>query len=109
MTLRVGPFTFAQGRGSGMSFTAELNSLVTCPSCGDQHLEPMPEFSCLLAYACSSCGTVLRPADDDCCIFCTYGSIPCPPIQALRQGHGDGAGCRSELKGATQAVLQMTL
>ena len=68
-----------------MSFTVELTSRVTCPSCGDQHLEPMPEFSCLLSYTCPKCGTVLRPAEGDCCIFCTYGSVPCPPIQVRRR------------------------
>lgn len=74
-----------------MSFTVELTSRVTCPSCGDQHLEPMPEFSCLLSYTCPKCGTVLRPAEGDCCIFCTYGSVPCPPIQVRQQGGNAGA------------------
>lgn len=77
--------------------TVETVSLVTCLSCGDQRLEPMPEFSCLLAYTCLSCGTVLRPAEGDCCIFCTYGSVPCPPIQVLRQGDVGGTGCGVEL------------
>jgi hypothetical protein len=71
-----------------MSVTVEMASLVTCPSCGGQRLEPMPEFSCLLAYTCSACGEILRPAEGDCCIFCTYGSVPCPVIQARRQGDG---------------------
>ena len=78
-----------------MSFTVELTSRVTCPSCGDQHLEPMPEFSCLLSYTCPKCGTVLRPAEGDCCIFCTYGSVPCPVIQEQCWGRGadDASGC----------------
>ncbi|HEV8330350.1 MAG TPA: GDCCVxC domain-containing (seleno)protein [Steroidobacteraceae bacterium] len=25
--------------------------------------------------------TVLRPKRGDCCVFCSYGSVKCPPIQ----------------------------
>jgi hypothetical protein len=46
---------------------------------------------CLLAYTCPACGEVLRPAEEGCCIFCTYGSVPCPPIQARRRGAEAGA------------------
>ena len=82
-----------------MSFTVEHNSLVTCPSCGDQRVQPMPEFSCLLSYTCPVCSTVLRPADGDCCIFCTYGSVPCPAIQEQQDGqHGETAGMGCGLK-----------
>jgi hypothetical protein len=28
----------------------------------------------------------LRPKAGDCCVFCSYGSVPCPPIQAERSG-----------------------
>jgi hypothetical protein len=69
-----------------MSFAVEWQSLVTCPACGRQHRETMPEFSCLLSYTCPSCKTVLRPAEGDCCIFCTFGSVPCPAIQERRAG-----------------------
>jgi hypothetical protein len=24
---------------------------------------------------------VLKPKQGDCCVFCSYGSVPCPPIQ----------------------------
>lgn len=81
-------------RGADLSVVVEHHSLVTCPSCGDQRLEMMPEFSCLLAYTCPSCGEVMRPAEGNCCIFCTYGSVPCPPIQVRRQG-GEAEGCGS--------------
>lgn len=75
-----------------MSATVEMHSIVTCPTCREQHVEVMPAFSCLLAYPCPSCGEVLRPAAGDCCVFCTYGSVPCPPIQVRGQG-GESAGC----------------
>lgn len=74
-----------------MSVSIVYESLVTCPACGIRRLEPMPAFSCLLAYTCPACGAILRPAEGDCCIFCTYGSVPCPPIQARRRGSETGA------------------
>ena len=73
-----------------MSAAIEHESLVTCPACGGERLAPMPEFSCLLAYTCPACGEVLRPYEGDCCIFCTYGSVPCPPIQVRRRGGEPG-------------------
>jgi hypothetical protein len=32
-------------------------------------------------YQCIGCGTVLRPKAGDCCVFCSYGPIRCPPAQ----------------------------
>ncbi|MFZ0027756.1 MAG: GDCCVxC domain-containing (seleno)protein, partial [Pseudolabrys sp.] len=26
------------------------------------------------------------PKDGDCCVFCSYGSVPCPPIQEKGTG-----------------------
>ena len=37
-------------------------------------------------YECTGCGTKLKPKPGDCCVFCSYGSVPCPPIQAQRVG-----------------------
>jgi hypothetical protein len=42
----------------------------------------MPRDSCRFFYECKGCGTVLRPKPEDCCVFCSYGSVPCPSIQA---------------------------
>jgi hypothetical protein len=60
-----------------------LVSVVTCP-CGHQQEEQMPEESCQILYRCEACGAVLKPAPGDCCVYCTYGSVPCPPIQRER-------------------------
>ena len=38
--------------------------------------------ACQFFYACSSCDTRLRPKDGDCCVFCSYADVPCPPKQA---------------------------
>jgi hypothetical protein len=29
-----------------------------------------------------SCKTLLRPKPGDCCVFCSYGSVKCPPMQS---------------------------
>jgi len=42
----------------------------------------MPTDACQYFYECTGCGTLLRPKPGDCCVFCSYGSVPCPPIQA---------------------------
>ena len=41
---------------------------------------------------CTNCGTLLRSKAGDCCVFCSYGSVKCPPVQAER---GCGCGGRS--------------
>ncbi|ASY63570.1 hypothetical protein SJ05684_c21290 [Sinorhizobium sojae CCBAU 05684] len=63
---------------------AELISIVTCPDCGHQSAETMPVDACLYYYACKGCGRSIRPKAGDCCVFCSYGSVPCPPIQEER-------------------------
>ncbi|MCI5107364.1 MAG: hypothetical protein MRY76_11670 [Pseudomonadales bacterium] len=60
----------------------ELQSILTCPNCGAAHDEVMPTDSCLFFYSCASCGSLFKPKTGDCCVFCSYGTVPCPPIQA---------------------------
>ena len=60
---------------------AERRSVITCPQCGHQRAEEMPLDACIYFYECLSCGTLIRPKPGDCCVFCSYGSVPCPPIQ----------------------------
>ena len=56
-------------------------SVLTCPTCGASHHEKMPEDRCVVRYRCDDCGEELRPREGDCCVFCSYGSRPCPPVQ----------------------------
>jgi hypothetical protein len=56
-------------------------SAITCPDCGYQKKEQMPETSCQFFYECESCKMVLKPDTDDCCVFCSYGTVACPPVQ----------------------------
>ena len=58
-----------------------LQSTMTCPYCGHQSEETMPTNACLFFYDCTGCGARLKPKPGDCCVFCSYGSVPCPPIQ----------------------------
>lgn len=59
-------------------------STITCPACGSAKQEVMPERSCAITYRCPKCGTDLWPAEGDCCVYCTYGSVPCQAIQVAR-------------------------
>jgi hypothetical protein len=59
-----------------------LFSTVTCPACGHVSEEPMLTDACRFFYDCRGCGVRLKPKPGDCCVFCSYGSEPCPPIQA---------------------------
>jgi hypothetical protein len=47
-----------------------------------QKKKKMPEDSCQFFYECENCKTILKPLEGDCCVFCSYGSVPCPPVRA---------------------------
>jgi hypothetical protein len=59
----------------------QLESILTCPDCAFQATEKMPVDACQYFYACKGCGKKLKPKSGDCCVFCSYGSVPCPPVQ----------------------------
>ncbi len=69
--------------------SAILESVLTCPACGTRKAETMPTDACLYFYLCTGCQTLLKPIPGDCCVFCSYGSVPCPPVQQS----GDASGC----------------
>jgi len=58
---------------------------LVCPACGFGKTETMPTDACLFFYDCTACGAQLRPQPGDCCVFCSYGSLPCPPVQRRRR------------------------
>lgn len=58
-----------------------LQSVIKCPKCGHEKEETMPTNACQFFYDCEKCGEVLKPKEGDCCVFCSYGSVKCPPIQ----------------------------
>jgi len=61
-----------------------LESVLTCPHCSFAKQEAMPTDACQFFYECGNCKTLLRPNPGDCCVFCSFGSMKCPPIQEQR-------------------------
>jgi len=57
-------------------------SVITCPKCEYQTVEQMPTDACQYFYVCKGCDEKLKPKPNDCCVFCSYGSVRCPPAQA---------------------------
>ena len=64
-----------------MSEVIEAFSTLTCPKCGYSKKEEMPSDACQFFYDCKGCGEVLRPLAGDCCVYCSFGDVKCPPIQ----------------------------
>ncbi|MEZ7179579.1 GDCCVxC domain-containing (seleno)protein [Pseudomonas putida] len=61
-----------------------LESILTCPRCSFAKQETMPTDACQFYYECCNCKVLLRPHSGDCCVFCSFGSVKCPPIQRQR-------------------------
>jgi len=61
-----------------------LESVITCPACGSKTAENMPTDACQYFYECPTCKTLLKPKAGDCCVFCSFGTVKCPPIQEQR-------------------------
>ncbi|WP_343903182.1 MULTISPECIES: GDCCVxC domain-containing (seleno)protein [Arthrobacter] len=59
----------------------ELTSTLTCPACGYEASLRMPSDSCQFFWACPNCTKRIRPVAGDCCVFCSYGTVPCPSRQ----------------------------
>jgi hypothetical protein len=63
----------------------ELRNTIKCPFCGHMKVEMMPTDACVYFYDCERCKTVLKPKPSDCCVYCSYGAIKCPPMQVGEQ------------------------
>lgn len=61
-----------------------LESVVRCPKCGFESQELMPTHYCLVRYQCKNCSFIMTPIEGKCCIFCSYGSVPCPAMQGMK-------------------------
>tara|TARA_Y100000815_G_C13233933_1_gene459131 strand:- start:81 stop:293 length:213 start_codon:yes stop_codon:yes gene_type:complete len=59
----------------------QLKSTITCPKCGHKKEEEMPTNNCQFFYECENCKETLKPKEGDCCVYCSYGLVACPPIQ----------------------------
>ena len=71
----------------------QTSSTITCPSCGHEKAEAMPIDACQFFYECEGCATLLRPEPGDCCVFCSYDTAPCPPVQEAAQRGEPPAAC----------------
>ncbi|WP_072882416.1 MULTISPECIES: GDCCVxC domain-containing (seleno)protein [Flagellimonas] len=58
-----------------------LKSTIAYPKCSFQKEEETPTTACQFFYECENCKTLLKPKEGDCCVFCSYGTVGCPPIQ----------------------------
>jgi hypothetical protein len=66
----------------GTNVEVQTLSVLTCPACGASAEEKMPHDACVYFYECRGCGKLLKPNKGDCCVFCSFGSVKCPPVQA---------------------------
>jgi hypothetical protein len=64
-----------------LQMKVELISIITCPVCGARQPETMLTNACQYFYECKKCHTRLRPQQGDCCVFCSYATVKCPPMQ----------------------------
>jgi hypothetical protein len=51
----------------------------------------MREDACRIALDCPACGGQIRAKAGQCCVFCSWGSVPCPHVQAARARGDDRA------------------
>lgn len=73
----------------------ELKSEITCPHCSHRAVEEMPTDACQYFYECKGCGKLLKPNQGDCCVFCSFATLPCPPIQQARLDGTEDPDCCS--------------
>jgi hypothetical protein len=59
--------------------------VVTCPVCKTQVQEVMIPEIVKTIYHCPICLTWLSPKKNDHCIYESYGSVNCPPIQIKKR------------------------
>ena len=52
-----------------------------CPNCEFVQEAEMPTDACQFFYNCVNCKTTFRPKMGDCCVFCSYADVLCPPKQ----------------------------
>jgi len=77
-----GGYQYYNHNNSSMKSTeVQLQSTITCPECAHAKEETMPTNACQYFYECDNCKNVLKPTGNDCCVYCSYGTVACPPIQ----------------------------
>jgi hypothetical protein len=79
--LGIGGYQYQQKKEKMKNTQVLLQSTLTCPACSHSKEEIMPTNACQFFYECENCKTVLKPKKGDCCVYCSYATVPCPPIQ----------------------------
>jgi hypothetical protein len=79
--LALGTYQIIRKKKKSDNIEVILKSIVTCPECGHRKQEIMPTNACQYFYECVKCKAILKPKEGDCCVYCSYGSMDCPPIQ----------------------------
>lgn len=56
----------------------------------------MPDLQTLTRWNCDNCHTDIRPRPGECCVFCSFGSVPCPDAQRAWEQGQSGNCCSGE-------------
>jgi hypothetical protein len=56
-------------------------STITCAGCGSTLRCKMPLHASRTHFECPHCKAVFKTGEEECCIYCSYGSVPCPSAQ----------------------------
>jgi len=59
----------------------QTDSNLKCPHCGNIERLTMPVDYCQFFYECNFCHEIMKAKEGDCCVFCSYGDVPCPSKQ----------------------------
>ncbi len=64
-----------------------IRAKLKCPECGYVQGVEMPVSACQYFYECVNCKKVLKPKENDCCVFCSYADRLCPPKQMEQESN----------------------
>ncbi|HIO95113.1 MAG TPA: hypothetical protein EYN46_07125 [Candidatus Poseidoniales archaeon] len=67
-----------------------VESNLTCPKCGVSEKVEMPSDQCIFFHPCAGCGLTMQPLEGDCCVFCSYGDVACPPKENISSDSSTG-------------------
>lgn len=67
-----------------MAEVIKIKSTLTCINCGHKKRGTMPGYASQTEYRCNNCNSTIAVKQSDCCVYCSYGSVPCPPEQRSR-------------------------
>ncbi|HFQ15066.1 MAG TPA: hypothetical protein ENK41_01820 [Rhodobacteraceae bacterium] len=74
----------------------EYHTVLTCPHCGHRSRQSMPDLQTLTRWNCNNCHTDIQPRPGECCVFCSFGSVPCPDAQRAWEQGQSGNCCSGE-------------